>query len=206
MAFSWNTSLPSQVLQQPMFRLIYCHIITKHRKATNDVICQMLGGVTSCLSIQKQGLKRPLWTLEIPYLWHGKGWLIDYDVVRLCLRTAATNEPTVHPLCDMWAWKAMVVMMLAGDNSWLVHQSSLAVLPAESSGASTRNGRSCENFAYQYLKYLKGPLTCRNILHTGPPALLPIQRKVCSIFLLPLQIHCIGWVWTCDPWVQQQAH
>jgi hypothetical protein len=27
------------------------------------------------------------------------------------------------------------MMMAAGDNSWLVHQSSLTVLPAETSGA-----------------------------------------------------------------------
>jgi hypothetical protein len=53
--------------------------------------------------------------------------LIDYDGVRLCLRTAVTNRPTAHPPDDMWAWRAMVMMMmmLAGDNSWLVHQSSL---------------------------------------------------------------------------------
>jgi hypothetical protein len=83
-------------------------------------------------------------------------WLIDYDGVRLCLRTAATNGPIVHPPGDMWAWSAMVMMMSAGDNSWLVHQSSLAVLSAETSEARRRNGRRSENFAYQYLKYLKG--------------------------------------------------
>jgi hypothetical protein len=61
----------------------------------------------------------------------------------------------------------MVVMMPAGDNSWLVHQSSLAVIPAETSGASMRNGWRSENFAYQYLKYLKGSFTCRKILQHG---------------------------------------
>jgi hypothetical protein len=94
--------------------------------------------------------------------------LIDYNGVRQCLRTRATNRPTVHPLGDMWAWRAMVVVvMLAGDKSWLVHQSSLAVLPAETSVASRRIGRRNENFAYQYLKYLKGSLTCRKILQHG---------------------------------------
>jgi hypothetical protein len=29
------------------------------------------------------------------------GWLIDYDGVRLCLRTAATNGPIVYPPGDM---------------------------------------------------------------------------------------------------------
>jgi hypothetical protein len=58
------------------------------------------------------------------------------------------------PWVIMWAWRAMVMMMMpAGDNSWLVHQNSLAVIPAETSGVSW-SGR--ENFAYQYLKYIKG--------------------------------------------------
>jgi hypothetical protein len=35
-----------------------------------------------------------------------------------------------------------------GYNSCLVYQISLAVLPAETSGASRRNGRKNENFAY----------------------------------------------------------
>jgi hypothetical protein len=66
----------------------------------------------------------------------------------------------------MWSWRAIVLMMPAGDNSWLVYQSSLAILPADTSGASRRNGRS-ENFAYQFLKYLKGSLTYRKILRHG---------------------------------------
>jgi hypothetical protein len=56
------------------------------------------------------------------------------------------------------------MMMPAGDNLLLVHQSSLAILPAETSGARRRNGGRSENFAYRYLKYLKGSLTCREIL------------------------------------------
>jgi hypothetical protein len=48
-------------------------------------------------------------------------YLIDYDGVRLCLRTAATNGP-IHPLGVMWAWRAMVLIMPAGYNSWLVQQ------------------------------------------------------------------------------------
>jgi hypothetical protein len=94
-------------------------------------------------------------------------WLIDYDGVRICLRTADTNGPIFHPPGDMWAWRAMVMIIPAGDNFWLVRQSSLTVLPVETSGASRRNGRRSENFAYQYLKYLKGSLTYRKILQDG---------------------------------------
>jgi hypothetical protein len=38
--------------------------------------------------------------------------MIDYDGFRLCLRTAATNGPIVHPPGDMLIWRAMVIMML----------------------------------------------------------------------------------------------
>jgi hypothetical protein len=43
---------------------------------------------------------------------------IDYDEVRLCLRTAATNGPIVRPPGDMSSWRAMVMMMMmpARDN------------------------------------------------------------------------------------------
>jgi hypothetical protein len=58
-------------------------------------------------------------------------------------------------------------MMSAGDNSWFVHQSSLAVLPAEISRASRRNGRKSENFAYHYVKCFKWSLTCSKILRHG---------------------------------------
>jgi hypothetical protein len=61
----------------------------------------------------------------------------------------------------------MMMMFPAGDNSWLVHQSSLTVLPAETSEASRRNVRRIENFTYQYLKYLKGFLTCHKISRQG---------------------------------------
>jgi hypothetical protein len=125
--------------------------------------------------------------------------LIDYDGVRLCLRTAATNGPIVHPPGNVWAWRAIVMMMLAGDISWLVNQSSLAVLPAETSGASRRNGLRAENFAYRYLKYLKGFLPAVKSYDMGPPALLPIRRKVCNGFLSSLKIHSLGRVWTCNP-------
>jgi hypothetical protein len=40
----------------------------------------------------------------------------------------------------------------------------------------------------------------------GVPALLPLGKKVCCGILSPLKIHCLYRVWTCDPWVQWQAH
>jgi hypothetical protein len=51
----------------------------------------------------------------------------------------------------------------AGWGQLLTRPPELTVLPAETSGASRRNGRRRENFAYQYLKYLKRSLTCHKI-------------------------------------------
>jgi hypothetical protein len=48
-----------------------------------------------------------------------------------------------------------VTVMQAGDNFLLVHQSSLAVLPAETSGTSRSNGRRSENFAYSVSEILQ---------------------------------------------------
>jgi hypothetical protein len=84
------------------------------------------------------------------------GWVLR-------LRSAATNGPIVHPPGDVWAWTSHGDDDDAGwGNSWLVHQNSLAVIPAE-----RRDGRRSENFAYQYLRCLKGFLTCRKILLHG---------------------------------------
>jgi hypothetical protein len=43
-----------------------------------------------------------------------------------------------------------------------------SVLPADTSGASRRNGRWSENFACQYLKYFKDVKTCHKILRHSP--------------------------------------
>jgi hypothetical protein len=40
----------------------------------------------------------------------------------------------------------------------------------------------------------------------GPPALIPIRRKVCCGLLSPLEIHRLGRDWTRDPLVQWQAY
>jgi hypothetical protein len=126
---------------------------------------------------------------------------IDYDGVRLCLRTAAANGPIVHLLCDMWAWNAMVVMMPAGDNSWLVHQSSLAVPPAETSGESRRSGRRSENFTNQYLKYLKGSLTYRKILRQGTSGFISRTKEDVLRFFIALKNPSPFQVRTRNVWV-----
>jgi hypothetical protein len=64
------------------------------------------------------------------------------------------------------------------DNSWLVHQSSLAVSPPDTSGTSRRNGRRSENIAYQHTKYLKGSLTRRKILRHGTSGFTSHPKEV----------------------------
>jgi hypothetical protein len=101
---------------------------------------------------------------------------------------------------DMWAWKAMVIIMPAGDNFWLVNQSSLAVPLAETSG------RWRENFAHQYLKYFKRSFTCRKILQDGTFGFTSHPKWGVLRILIALKIHLIGRVWTHNPWGSSGKH
>jgi hypothetical protein len=95
-------------------------------------------------------LFQPSAGLEMKLLTYDRGlsdWLIDYDGVRLASQNRGHHWPIVDPR-DECERRAVLIMIPAGDNSWLVYQNSLAVLPAETSGASSRNGRRNENFAY----------------------------------------------------------
>jgi hypothetical protein len=89
--------------------------------------------------------------------------------------------------CSSPAWTDMVTTMPAGDNSWLVHQSSLAALPAETSGASRSNERRSEIFAYHYLKHLKGFLTRRKILRHGTSGFTSHPKEGVLRILSPLK-------------------
>jgi hypothetical protein len=123
-----------------------------------------------------------------------------------CLGTAATNGPIVHPPGDMWAWRAMVVVIPAGDNSWLSTRAlwqSYQQRHLEQGGGMDERVRFC---FISKMKYLKGSFTSREILRQGTSGLLPIRRKVCCGFLSPLKIHGHGPDWTRDPCVQWQAH
>jgi hypothetical protein len=90
-------------------------------------------------------------------------WLTDYDGVKMTSQNRGRLWPIVRPLGDC-EWRAVMMMTPAGDNSWLVYQISLVVLPAETSGASRRNGRMNENFAYSVSLIRKRIFTYRKIL------------------------------------------
>jgi hypothetical protein len=158
----------------------------------------------SCPSLACLNQVKP-WKMSF-HFWLLFDWLNDFDGVTLCLRTAVTNGPIVHLPGDTWAWRAMMMIMPAGDNSWLVHQSSVAVLPAETSGTSRRNERRTVNFAYQeaYLKCLKGSLTFHKILRIGTSSFTSHAKEGVLRILSTLKIY--RRVWTRKPWVQRQAH
>jgi hypothetical protein len=67
----------------------------------------------------------------------------------LSLRNAATNGPILHPRVNVSVESHGNDDDDAGWGKLLTrYQRSLAILPGETLGASRRNGRSNENFAY----------------------------------------------------------
>jgi hypothetical protein len=69
------------------------------------------------------------------------------------------------------------MIMTTKENSHFVHQSSLATLPAENFVLQSILVHTCKWFF----------ICCKFLLH-GPPALLPLQRRVCCGFLLPIKV------------------
>jgi hypothetical protein len=96
-------------------------------------------------------------------------------------------------------------MNLTEKNSWLVHQSSLEILPGESSGSKQEesvNGNI--NFALQSTcSYLQVIFTCRKILQHGASDFTFLARE--GVNLSPLKIHRLGRIWIHEPWIQWQA-
>jgi hypothetical protein len=96
-------------------------------------------------------------------------------------------------------------MMLIGENSWLVHQSYLAILPAQTS--SSKSGecwqRKWRVWPLKYLLFVlwTDPLHAIKSYNMGPTALPLLTRKACCRFLLPFKIHCLSWVCTHKPWI-----
>jgi hypothetical protein len=64
-----------------------------------------------------------------------------------------------------------------------------------------------ENLFYPSPWDFKSSLTCHKILRHGTFQLyFPSERNMCCGSSLPLKVHSLGWVWTCNLWVQWQAH
>jgi hypothetical protein len=90
------------------------------------------------------------------------------------------------------------MIMPAEKNFWLVHQSSLTILPAVI--CEQVMDEMNENF---YLVSISFTLAS-DFLHAvtsydmGLPSLLSIRRNVCCGFLSPLKIHRLSRIWTRD--------
>jgi hypothetical protein len=130
-------------------------------------------------------------------------WVNDYGGGRLCLRTAATNGPNVHPpgdsLCEhaerWWWWRRLWITPDSSTRAlWQSYQQShLGQLEGMDEGVrifpiSIWNTSDVQHVVKSYDR--------------GPPALLPVRRNVCCGFIWPLKVHLLGRVWTLDPWVQ----
>jgi hypothetical protein len=138
------------------------------------------------------------------------GWLIDW------CRRGETYVSEPRPPTDLffiprvicehgepWWWWWWCRLGITPDSStrglWQSYQHRLL-------GPGRRNGGRRETFAYQYLRYVNGSLTCRKILRHGASGFTSLPKKVCCWFLSPLKIHRLGCVWTRDPCFQWQAH
>jgi hypothetical protein len=95
-------------------------------------------------------------------------WLIvDYDGMRLCLRTAATNGRILYPLGDMWALRAVVMLMLAGVTSGSYTRPLWQSYHTKFLGQVGETYEGVRILLIQCLRYLKRSLTCRKILQQG---------------------------------------
>jgi hypothetical protein len=117
--------------------------------------------------------------------------------------TTSLNSGHQRACCTPPSWYINVEnhggVMSTGKNSWFVYQSSLAILPAESSGSGREErARGIMNLALISIFVH----TCKCFLHAVksqdrvPPALLPLRRKACCGFVSPLKIDRLCWVWT----------
>jgi hypothetical protein len=101
--------------------------------------------------------------------------------VRVRLWTAATHLPIVHPPGDIWAWRTMVEWYRQ-EKLRFVHQSFLAILPAESSSSTAGGTALWSNFFHASKSYL----TCRNILRHGADGFTyPPKEKRAADFYPP---------------------
>jgi hypothetical protein len=128
------------------------------------------------------------------------------DGVRPCLRTAATNGPIVHPrvICEhgepWWWWRRLGITPDSSTRApWKFYQQR----HLGQVGGINEGVRILRISNWNTSRVLQHAVKSYDM---GPPALLPIRRKLYCGFLSPLKINRLGRVWIREPWVQWQAH
>jgi hypothetical protein len=132
-------------------------------------------------------------------------WYIGYDGVRLTSQNCGLYRPIVHPrVIAMWNMVWWYRLGLTPNSStrvlWQPPVLSGGPVSRDISVASRRMGEGNKNLVYPSPWDFKRSLTCRKILrHPGTSGFTSHPKEV---VLLPLKIHCLGWVRTRDLWVQ----
>jgi hypothetical protein len=86
------------------------------------------------------------------------------------------------------------------------HSSTSALIPAETSSSEAGSWQDVSlNLADVSLSYYARFFNMPYKLTTWDQWLSPPKEGVLHGFLLTFKIHCLGQVWTCDPWIQWQA-
>jgi hypothetical protein len=139
------------------------------------------------------------------------GRLVGYDGVRLTSQNSGLYGPIVHRrVIAMWTmvwwYRLGITPNLSTRALWQPPVLSGGPVSGDMSGASRIMGEGNENLVHPSPWDFKRSLTCPKSYDTGPPALLPIRRKVCRVFVSPLKIHRLGRDRIRDLWVKWQAH
>jgi hypothetical protein len=93
---------------------------------------------------------------------------------------------------DMWAWKAMVMMMPAGENTDSYTRALWQFYQQRHLGASRWNARRSENFAYQYTRYANSTLAWRKILRYGASRFTSHPKEGVLRMFIALKIHRVS--------------
>jgi hypothetical protein len=146
--------------------------------------------------------------LSWPILWYAKvlrkttAHCHEYgDGVRLRLWTAATSGPIIYLLGGIWVWITMMDVVDWGNLPIRLPKRCLAILRAEpssskSGGSGHRKSWILSSIIFILIQFL---LRAVKSYDMGPPALLPIWRKVRCRSLSPLKICRLGRVFTREP-------
>jgi hypothetical protein len=126
--------------------------------------------------------------------------------------TTSVNCGHQQAYCSSLRWYMNIEnhggMILSGEVSWFIHQSSLVILPTESYRVKQEElAKENVNFALRSIFHIsKGSLTCCKILWHGTDSFTtPPKECMLWIFIALKKSITLGWLWTHESWVQWKA-